>query len=104
MQFLKPHTKKWFAAVARFNPWQAAQTMALLQTARTRDVCSFCGAGPAAIYSLSKNDTEQRESGTFRLCRNCIEVRQRSFGERVLSFVGSAARRSNYASLRRASV
>jgi len=83
MQFLKPHTKKWFAAFARLNPWQAALTMELLRTAPSSDVCSFCGAKPAHDYCLS--GTTPKTQTTCRLCDDCVRVRKASFREKITS-------------------
>jgi hypothetical protein len=101
MHFLKPHTKKWFAAFARLNPWQAALTMELLQTAGTDHVCSFCGAKPARDYRLTKAESANKAPDIFRLCVSCVKVRKKSFREKVLSFAKHRARQAMPAFLTR---
>jgi len=86
MRFLKPHTKKWFAAIARYNPWQAAVTMEYFRTAASANFCSFCGDKPARDYSLRGPLSKIM---TYRLCDRCARVRHESFREEVVALRGS---------------
>jgi hypothetical protein len=72
VQLLKPHTKKWFGAIARSNVWQAAVTLEIIQWARNKRVCSLCGKKPARDYRLTKHCFGHHLPATMRLCRECF--------------------------------
>jgi hypothetical protein len=72
VRLLKPHTKKWFGAVARRNVWQAAVTLEIIEWARNKRVCSRCGKKPARVYRFAKYRFVDRLPATMRLCQECF--------------------------------
>ncbi|EEF63329.1 hypothetical protein [Pedosphaera parvula] len=78
----KPHTKEWFAALARFNPQQAAHTKAVIEAAGSTEVCSVCGETPTRDYQVVGQELEKDAVATTRLCGDCFDIR----GEGLLPF------------------
>ncbi|MGA2750380.1 MAG: hypothetical protein ABSG59_16520 [Verrucomicrobiota bacterium] len=81
---LKPHTKKWFAAFAKWNPWQAALTFNIVKSARSAAVCSYCGVKRVRDYLVVNTRLENERSALFRLCEDCALSRQKNFGEKTV--------------------
>jgi hypothetical protein len=72
IRFLKPHTKKWFGALAATNVWRAALTMEVIRWARNKKVCSVCGNKQVKDYRFTKLRFGL-EPATMRLCRTCFD-------------------------------
>lgn len=75
MAYLTPHSKEWFAALAKFNPQEAAHTKQILKSASTLDVCSLCGSEPAQDYQVLNKWFSSGLVVTFRLCEDCLSMR-----------------------------
>lgn len=54
---LTPHTAEWFAALAAWDPQQAAHTRSILQQSGSDAVCSICGDAPVRDYRLGPVNT-----------------------------------------------
>jgi hypothetical protein len=82
-QLLKPHSKRWFDALANRNVWQAAVTHQIIQWTRSKRVCSLCGKKPARDYRLSKQSFQEGTPATMRLCRDCFQAAQLARGDEL---------------------
>lgn len=83
-QLLKPHTRKWFGALANSNVWRAAVALQNIQWARSKRVCSFCGRKPARDYKLTRCQFDKDIPATMRLCQECFHFRQETVGDVLL--------------------
>ncbi|MGP8200953.1 MAG: hypothetical protein ACLQU4_15785 [Limisphaerales bacterium] len=72
---MKPHTRKWFNALASADVWRAALTLDIVQWNRNRRVCSLCGKTPARDYQFNKLHFGNDTPVTLRLCRGCFDAR-----------------------------
>ncbi len=81
MAHLTPHSKEWFAALAKVNPQEAAHTKQLLKSAKTPDVCSFCGGEPTRDYQVTNKWFGGNQQATYRLCQDCLSLRATTEGE-----------------------
>lgn len=84
MKHLSPHSKEWFAALAKMDPQQAAQTKQIVKSAGTADVCSLCGGHSAIDYEVTNKWFEGDTPATFRLCEDCLSIRATNEGERLV--------------------
>jgi hypothetical protein len=81
MGYYTPHSKDWFAALAKANPQEAAHTKQVIKAAGTPEVCSFCGSEPARDYQVTNRWFSSGVSATFRLCQDCLSTRATTEGE-----------------------
>jgi hypothetical protein len=81
MTNLTPHSKEWFAALAKVNPQEAAHTKQIVKSAGTPDVCSYCGGEPARDYLVTNKWFTGSIPATFRLCEDCLSLRATNEGE-----------------------
>jgi hypothetical protein len=84
MKHLSPHSKEWFAALAKLDPQQAAATKKFVKSARGEDVCSLCGDRPASDYEVADKWFDADTPVTFRLCEDCLSIRATNEGERLV--------------------
>ncbi len=84
MKHLSPHSKEWFAALAKLDPQQAAQTKKTVKSAGTADVCSLCGGHSASDYEVADKWFDENTPVTFRLCEDCMSTRATNEGERLV--------------------
>lgn len=75
---LKPHSRKWFGALANSNVWQAAMALQNVQWARSKRVCSCCGKKPARDYQFPHKALDKVQPITMRLCKVCYQARQQA--------------------------
>ncbi len=75
MSYLTPHSKEWFAALAKFDPQEAAHTKQILKSAGSTEVCSLCGSEPARDYQVMNKWFANGVVATFRLCEDCLSMR-----------------------------
>lgn len=83
-QLLKPHTRRWFGALANSNIWQAALTLQIIQWTKSKRVCSLCGKKPARDYQSIKKSFKKDVVATMRLCPDCFSAVQQSRGNELL--------------------
>lgn len=83
MACLTPHSKEWFAALARVNPQEAAHTRQIIKSAGSSDVCSFCGSIPARDYQVLNRWFTTSVVATFRLCEDCLSTRATTEGDQM---------------------
>jgi hypothetical protein len=81
MTYLTPHSKEWFAALAKVNPQEAAHTKQIIKSAGTAEVCSQCGGEPARDYQVTNRWFTGAVPATFRLCDDCRSTRATTEGE-----------------------
>ena len=81
MKHLTPHTKEWFAALAKSNPQEAAHTKQIIKSAGTPEVCSDCGGTPAHDYEITNKWFGPDTVATVRLCDDCFSIRATTEGE-----------------------
>ncbi len=74
MTCLTPHSKEWFAALAKVNPQEAAHTKQIIKSAGHAEVCSLCGDGEARDYQVT-NRWFGSIPASFRLCEDCLSTR-----------------------------
>jgi hypothetical protein len=74
MTCLTPHSKEWFAALAKVNPQEAAHTKQIIKSTGSSEVCSLCGGSDARDYQLT-NRWFGSVPATFRLCQDCLSTR-----------------------------
>jgi hypothetical protein len=84
---LPPHTEEWFAALATWNPKQAAQTRFVVQQAGSDTVCSICGDDPTRDYRLVGSGVPDNAICTLRLCNDCWRIRGEMHGESLALLV-----------------
>jgi hypothetical protein len=84
MKHLNPHSKEWFAALADYDPQQAAQTKKTVKAAGSADVCSLCGDRPASDYEVADKWFDADTPVTFRLCEDCLSTLATNEGERLV--------------------
>ncbi len=84
MTCLMPHSKEWFAALAKVNPQEAAHTKQIIKSAGRDDVCSDCGGRHAHDYQVS-NKWFGSVPATYRLCQDCLSTRAME-GDQFLPF------------------
>ena len=72
---LRPYTDQWVAALELWDPNQAGHTRSVIEAAGSSAVCSICGDSPAMDYRLGESDRPPYGVDTFRLCRDCFEIR-----------------------------
>jgi hypothetical protein len=84
MKHLVPHSKEWFAALAKFNPQEAAHTKQVIKSAGTPEVCSECGGAPAADYEITNKWFASDTVATVRLCDDCLSTRATTEGEQFI--------------------
>jgi hypothetical protein len=82
MTYLTPHSKEWFAALAKVNPQEAAHTKQIIKSAGRSDVCSLCGGEPARDYQVT-NKWFGNSPATFRLCCDCLSTLATTEGEKL---------------------
>ncbi|MFZ2285993.1 MAG: YiiX/YebB-like N1pC/P60 family cysteine hydrolase [Bacteroidales bacterium] len=87
---LTPHTDEWFAALAAWNPQQAAHTRLILQQSGNDAVCSVCGDDPVRDYRLVGPGVPDGAICTLRLCNDCWRIRSEMHGE-SLALLGAIA-------------
>jgi hypothetical protein len=75
MRQLTPHSKEWFAALAKVNPQEAAHTKQVIKSAGTPEVCSECGGAPAGDYEITDKWFAPDTLATVRLCEDCFSTR-----------------------------
>lgn len=78
---LAPHTAEWFAALAAWNPQQAAHTRSILQQSGSDAVCSICGDAPVRDYRLVGPGVPDGAICTLRLCNDCWRIRANMHAE-----------------------
>lgn len=78
---LTPHTAEWFAALAVWNPQQAAHTRSILQQSGSDAVCSVCGDDPVRDYRLVGPGVPDGTICTLRLCNDCWRIRAKMHAE-----------------------
>jgi hypothetical protein len=78
---LTPHTSEWFAALAAWNPHQAAHTRSILQQSGSNSVCSVCGDEPVRDYRLVGPGIPDGAICTLRLCNDCWRIRANMHAE-----------------------
>ena len=81
MRQLTPHSKEWFAAIAKVNPQEAAHTKQVIKAAGTPEVCSECGGTPAVDYEITNKWFAPDIFATVRLCEDCMSTRATGEGE-----------------------
>lgn len=74
IDYVKPHTAEWFAAMDRMDPRQATQTREALGQSGHNDGCSICGDGPAADCRMTDPQPAPGAVGTLRLCEDCHTI------------------------------
>ncbi len=74
MTCLTPHSKEWFAALAKINPQEAAHTKQIIRSAGHDEVCSLCGDADARDFQVT-NRFFGSLPATFRLCDDCLSTR-----------------------------
>jgi hypothetical protein len=78
---LTPHSDEWLAALEKVAPMQAAQTLRILRSAGTDDVCSVCGDEKPKDYRIvSKLPTGA--PNTIKLCDDCRRIRSGMLSEK----------------------
>lgn len=75
MRYLTPHSKEWFAALAKINPQEAAHAKQVIKSAGTPEVCSECGGTPAGDYEITDKWFAPDTLVTVRLCEDCFSTR-----------------------------
>lgn len=90
MKHLSPHSKEWFAALARFDPQQAAVTKKIIKSAGNDHVCSLCGDRPACDYEVADKWFDAESPVTYRLCEDCLSIRATNEGERLVPMASAA--------------
>ena len=90
MRHLSPHSKEWFAALAKFDPQQTTATKKIVKSAGSEEVCSLCGARPASDYEVADKWFDPATPVTFRLCEDCLSIRATNEGERMIPFSSTA--------------
>jgi len=90
MKHLSPHSKEWFAALAKFDPQQAAATRKIVKSAGSDQVCSLCGDRPASDYEVADKWFDPATPVTFRLCEDCMSIRATNEGERMTPLSSTA--------------
>jgi hypothetical protein len=83
--YLTPHSPEWFAALEAFNPFQAVHTTAMIQMAKSVEICSVCGDDPASDYKLVHPTPPDDAVATIRLCVDCRMIREQD-GESFLPY------------------
>lgn len=78
---LTPHTAEWFAALAAWDPQQAAHTRSILQQSGSDAVCSICGDAPVRDYRLVGPGVPDGAICTLRLCNDCWRIRANMHAE-----------------------
>jgi hypothetical protein len=84
MRHLSMHSKEWFAALAKLDPQQAAQTKQIVKSAGSPEVCSLCGEHPASDYEVTSKWFDENTPVTLRLCDDCLSIRATTEGERLV--------------------
>lgn len=83
MAHLAPHSKEWFAALAKVNPQEAAHAKQIIKAAGTPDVCSLCGSQPVRDYQVLNRWFANDVVATFRLCEDCLSLRATTEGDQM---------------------
>jgi hypothetical protein len=81
MTYLTPHSKEWFAALAKVNPQEAAHTKQLIKSAGSPDICSMCGGEEPRDYHVTNRWFTGAVPATYRLCGDCLSTRATTEGE-----------------------
>jgi hypothetical protein len=84
MRYLTPHSKEWFAALAKINPQEAAHAKQVIKSAGTPEVCSECGGSPAGDYEIKDKWFAPDALVTVRLCEDCMSNRATGEGEHFI--------------------
>ena len=91
MKHLSPHSKEWFAALAKMDPQQAAQTKKIVKSAGTAEVCSLCGDHTASDYEVADKWFDENTPMTLRLCEDCMSIRATNEGERLVPLTSTSS-------------
>jgi hypothetical protein len=90
MKYLIPHSKEWFAALAKYSPQEAVHTKQVIKSAGTPEVCSDCGGTPAADYEITNKWFIPGTVATVRLCDDCCCTRATTEGEQFIPLAPAA--------------
>jgi hypothetical protein len=81
MEYLKPHTEAWFAALSSGNRGQAEMTKQMISMSGKEDCCSVCGDEESVAYKVVGARFTDEIGATIRLCEECREIRRSTQGE-----------------------
>jgi hypothetical protein len=91
MNYLTPHSEKWFEVLRRASPEQAGHTEQIILLAGKTEVCSVCGDTPASDYEVAGVFFQKDTPATIRLCADCRDMRARLQGEKVIPITTNLA-------------